>query len=620
MVDPLLYGTLHAYLHQPVYIVGCSLVVGRLLYQTVYLFLRVALSGVHAVYLHPLHELGVVDDVFFEGVANLVDEVYVHVGIAWVHLATTLVDRHEDGLYAAGGLRHQRSGARGCYGQAGNVAASVLHHVVIQLRVGLPHSLYEGVLRLALGIVYLECATLASHLDARTVGVKRQRLMHLDRKVGGLLSTIAQAHGGYHVALGGNTHTRTSALCTLGLYLLPQVHLGPLHLHRLRVALHLLHDKVYLLQLQVYDVVHQALGLLHVVAEQLVVEVGILRKRVLDIRVEVDAEQAARVVGTQGYLATGICRHGAEAQVGIAVGDALSEYSVPEQHTGFGALPGVVHYLLPQRLGRNLLAHHRILTIDGELLHIRLVLRSTAHELVVNLHAHVSARHLALSHLCIDKGFCVGVLDADRQHQGSTTSVLGHLARTITIPLHKGHQSRRRQRRVVHRLALGTYVTQVVAHAAAPFHQLHLFLVNAQHATIRVGIAVKANDETVRQRRYLVAVANTRHRTAGRHYVSEVVQQLEHLLSRHRILVLLLYTRYLVGQTPVHLLGRLLVDIAERVLHRIFVHPYPGSQLVAAKVCQRGLEGLVITICLHHLGIFSPAKIVIIIQKGKLSL
>ena len=341
---------MHAHLHQPVHIVGSGLVVGRLLHQLVYLLLGVALGGVQPVHLHPLHELRVVYDILLERVAYLVDKVYMHIGIIGIHLTTTLVDGHEHRLDATRGLRHQRRGSRRCDSQTGDVAAAIFYHIVVKGCISLLDTLYEGVLGLTLGVVYLEGATLLGHLHTRAIGVQRQRLVHLHAEVGGLLRTIAQSHGGYHVTLGSDTYSRTATLRTLGLDLLPQVHLGTLHLHRLGVGLHLLHDEVYLLQLQVYDVVHQSLGHLHVLLEQLIVEVGILREGFLHVAVQVDAQQTAGVVRTKGYLATRIGAHGTEAQVGIAVGDALPEDGVPEQHTRLSTLPGVVHNLLPQRL------------------------------------------------------------------------------------------------------------------------------------------------------------------------------------------------------------------------------------------------------------------------------
>ena len=176
------------------------------------------------------------------------------------------------------------------------------------------------------------------------------------------------------------------------------------------------------------------------------------------------------------------------------------------------------------------------------------------------------------------------MLDADRQHQRTAPTVLCYLASTVAITLHEGHQSRRCQRRIIHRLTFRADMAQVVTHTAATLHQLHLLLINAHHRTIRVGIAVQSYHETIRERRYLVVVADARHRTTGRHDVAEVVQQVENLLCRHRVLILLFDSGYLVGNAPVHLFGRLLIDIAKRILHSIFVHPHPGGQFVTAKI------------------------------------
>ena len=484
MVHPFLDGTLHAHLHQPVHIIGCSLVVGRLSHQLVHLLLRIALRGVHAVHLHPFHELGVIDKVFLERVAHLVHIVHMYVGVVGVHLAATGIDGQEDGFDATGGLCHERRGSSRSNGQTGNVSASALHHVGIECGVCVLDAPDEGVVLLALGIVYLEGAALLGHLYAGSVSVQRQRLVHLHAEVGSLLGAVAQSHGSYHVALGSDAHAGTTAFRALGLDFLPQVHLGAFHLHGLRVALYLLHDEVYLLQLQVHDVVHQSLGHLYVLLEQLVVEVCFLGEGVPDIRVEVDAQQSAGVVGTQGYLAAGVRRYGTETEVCITVGDALPEDGVPEEHTGLGALPCVVYDLLPECLCTDFPPHVGVVARNGELLYVGLVLSGRPHELVVYLHAHVGTRHLAFGHLGIDESLRVGMLDAHTQHQRATTTVLCHLARTITISLHEGHQTGRGQRRVVNRRALRTDMAQVVTHTAAALHELHLLLVNAHHGTV----------------------------------------------------------------------------------------------------------------------------------------
>ena len=104
--------------------------------------------------------------------------------------------------------------------------------------------------------------------------------MHVHGEVRGFLRAVAQSHGGYHIAFGRNAHTRAAAHSTLAAYLFPKMILGPLHLLALRVFLNLIHNQVNLLHLQVHDVVHDALCHLHVLLELVVVEIGILRKRI----------------------------------------------------------------------------------------------------------------------------------------------------------------------------------------------------------------------------------------------------------------------------------------------------------------------------------------------------
>ena len=133
---------------------------------------------------------------------------------------------------------------------------------------------------------------------------------------------------------------------------------------------------------------------------------------------------------------------------------------------------------------------------------------------------------------------------------------------------------------------------QIVPHAAATLHQLHLFLIDLHDGAIRIGIPFETYHEAIAQRGNLEVVANARHRAAGRDHIAEVVDQFEYLLSAQRVFILLLNASNLVGNTPVHILRRPLVDIAKTVLHGILVRPNSGRQLVAIKVLQGCLIGL----------------------------
>ena len=164
MIDPLLDSTLHLHLHQPIHIVACSLVVGRLGHQFVNLFLCVAFLSVVSVHAHPLQELVVIDDVFFKSITRLVHKVHMHFGIVGVHLATTLIDWHEDWFDTAGCLGHQAGCSRRSNGQTGNVAAAILLHLFIQRRVGLLNTVHEGVILFALTIIHGKCSALLGHV------------------------------------------------------------------------------------------------------------------------------------------------------------------------------------------------------------------------------------------------------------------------------------------------------------------------------------------------------------------------------------------------------------------------------------------------------------------------
>ena len=147
------------------------------------------------------------------------------------------------------------------------------------------------------------------------------------------------------------------------------------------------------------------------------------------------------------------------------------------------------------------------------------------------------------------------MLDADGEHQCTAPSVLCHLTGAVGVAFHERDKSCRGQGGVVDRRTFRTDLAHVMSYAAAPFHQLHLLLVDAHDGTVGIGIAVQSDDETVGQRGYLVMVADTCHRTACRDDIAEMVQKVEYLLCGQRILVFMLDAGNLVGDAPMHLLG-----------------------------------------------------------------
>ena len=147
-------------------------------------------------------------------------------------------------------------------------------------------------------------------------------------------------------------------------------------------------------------------------------------------------------------------------------------------------------------------------------------------------------------------------------------------------------------------------MAQVVSHAAATFHQLHLLLVNLDDSTVAVGGTVLTNHEAVAQRCHLEIVADTRHRAALRHDVAEVAHQLEQLLFAQRVRVLAFNTSNLACQTMVHIVGCLLKEVAETVFQRILRAPYASRQLIAMEIHFRCFLCLFLCVnLLFHFGI-----------------
>ena len=322
-----------------------------------------------------------------------------------------------------------------------------------------------------------------------------------------------------------------------------------------------------------------------------------LRRRlegVVHIAEEVERQQAARVVGAERNLAAGVRRDGHEALVGIAVGHALTDDRIPEEHAGFGRLPRIVDDLLPEFLRVDVLLVLRVVGIDRELLVVAAPLDRRTHELVVDLDRDVGARHLARVDLRVDEALGVGVLDREGEHQGAAAAVLRHLARRVRVALHEGDDTRRRKGRIEYGAARGADVREVMPHAAAPLHELHLLLVHAEDAAVGVGRVLVPDDEAVGERRHLEVVADTGHRTALRNDVPEMVEQLEDQLAAHRRGVLLLDAFDLRGDAFVHLAGCFLINVPEGVLQGVLADPHRGRQVVAVEIGLRRSDRLVV--------------------------
>ncbi len=297
-------------------------------------------------------------------------------------------------------------------------------------------------------------------------------------------------------------------------------------------------------------------------AEKLKVKLGLGGKRIFDVAVQVDGQQTAAVVRAERYLTAGVGRDGAEAQVGIAVGQRLAGDGVPEEHTRLGRAPRIVDNLAPESRGIYLLCDYGRVGVDGVLLCIYGAVGGSLHESVVDAHRHVGTGDLTLGHLGVDKGLGLGVLYRHGEHERSAAAILGHLAGRVGVALHEGYDAGGGKGGVFDRHTFGPDMRQVVTHAAAALHQLYLLLVDAEHAAVGVGAAVETYHKAVAQRAYLEIVADACHGAALGHDVAEIAHELKYLVVGHRLGILLLNAYNLRGQAMVHIVGRELVYIA----------------------------------------------------------
>ena len=251
-----------------------------------------------------------------------------------------------------------------------------------------------------------------------------------------------------------------------------------------------------------------------------------------------------------------------------------------------------MHDFVPQVLGLDALLHHDVVTLDGETLIIVQVVDGGIHEFVIHAHRHVGAGHLAFGHLGVDESLAVWMLDADGEHQCPAATVLGNLARGVAVSLHERHNTRTGKRGIVDRCSFGTDVGEVMAHTTPSFHQLHLLLINAHNGSIGVRVTFESDDEAIGERSHLMVVTDARHGTSGRNNIFEVVKHVKHLLCGYGVGVLVFYSCDFIGDSPMHVRRRLLIDLAETIFHGVFVHPDARSQFVAFKIDHGSIECL----------------------------
>jgi len=150
------------------------------------------------------------------------------------------------------------------------------------------------------------------------------------RKIGSVFRTISEPQGSQHVSFGGNSDSGTTSFFRFFADVLPQVSFYQFDLIRFRIICDLLKNCVYLFKLQVDDIIHDTLGNVNMLFEEVEVKPGLRSERLLHIGVQIDGDQAATVVRTQGNFTAGIGGNRTVSQIRITIGDGFPDDGIPE--------------------------------------------------------------------------------------------------------------------------------------------------------------------------------------------------------------------------------------------------------------------------------------------------
>ena len=107
--------------------------------------------------------------------------------------------------------------------------------------------------------------------------------MHFLRECRSLFCAVPQAHGCQHITFGGSADPGPTSFACLGLYFYPQITFGAFYFLCLGVFADFIKYLVYLLDFEVNNIVHHALGLGNMLAKQGKIELSFRRKRIFYI-------------------------------------------------------------------------------------------------------------------------------------------------------------------------------------------------------------------------------------------------------------------------------------------------------------------------------------------------
>ena len=234
--------------------------------------------------------------------------------------------------------------------------------------------------------------------------------------------------------------------------------------------------------------------------------------------------------------------------------------------------------------------------INRELLGVHPAFYGSLHEFVIQFHGNISSGHFAFRHLGINECFWVGMLDGYTQHQGAAAAILCYFTGRIGITFHERNQSGRSQCGVLYRWTFRSDVWQIMSDTSTPFHQLYLFFINTDNGTVWVCSSFQTDNETVGQWCDLIVVTDTSHRASLRNDVLEMVEQVKKFLCTECVRILSLDAGHFIGDTPMHVLRRLFVDVTERVFHSIFIYPDTCGKFIAFKILQWSVIGFIVAV------------------------
>ena len=154
------------------------------------------------------------------------------------------------------------------------------------------------------------------------------------------------------------------------------------------------------------------------------------------------------------------------------------------------------------------------------------------------------------------------MLNGDREHKRTASAILSHLSGRVGVTLHKWNKAGRGKSAVKHRCAGRTDMGEVVSHAAATLHKLHLLLIHLHNSAIGICRTVVSYNKAVGERGNLIIIAYSGHWASLRNNIFKPIQESKYLLLAHRVRIFLLNLRKLVGKTPMHINRGLLIQVA----------------------------------------------------------